>query len=64
MCGMHSTVERAFELARSGTFANVYEISRQLKREGYDRVAAHLSGSEIKRQLLAVIKASSAGGAD
>ena len=46
-----STVERAFELARSGTCHNVQEIAMKLKREQHDSVEAHLSGQSIRRDL-------------
>lgn len=38
-------VERAFELARSGTIANVDLLARALKREGFDQVESHFSSS-------------------
>jgi hypothetical protein len=44
-------IERAFDLARSGTCRSVQELETQLKREGFASVAAHLSGSLIRRQL-------------
>ena len=46
-----STLERAFELARSGDYANASEIRSQLKRERHDQVEAHLQGPSISRQL-------------
>ena len=49
-----TTLERAFELARSGSCASVNDIRRQLKAERYDQVEAHLSGSSISRQLRAL----------
>jgi hypothetical protein len=42
-------IERAFELAR-GT-ANVDEIRKTLRREGYSNVDAHLGGASIKADL-------------
>jgi hypothetical protein len=42
-------IERAFELAR-GT-ANVEEIRKTLRREGYSSVDAHLSGASIRADL-------------
>jgi hypothetical protein len=42
-------IERAFQLAR-GT-ANVEEIRKTLRREGYSSVDAHLSGASIRAQL-------------
>ncbi len=46
-----STLERAFELARSGECASTAEIRLRLKREGHDQVEAHLQGPSISRQL-------------
>ena len=46
-----TTLERAFDLARSGTCAGVPEIRLALKRERFDQVEAHLSGPSIVRQL-------------
>ncbi|WP_129793404.1 hypothetical protein [Sphingosinicella sp. CPCC 101087] len=46
-----TTLERAFDLARSGTCRSVSDIRRQLKAERYDQVEAHLSGPAISRQL-------------
>lgn len=55
-----STVERAYQLARSGTCRSVEDIRRRLSAERYDSVQAHLSGSSIKRDLLALCKAANA----
>lgn len=46
-----STVERAFQLARTGACHSVVEIRRRLHVEGYDGVHGHLNGSTIQRQL-------------
>ena len=46
-----TTVERAFELARSGTFANVPAIAAALKGERHESVDAHLAGPSIRRDL-------------
>jgi hypothetical protein len=46
-----STLERAFELARSGECASTAEIRLRLKRERCDSVDAHLQGPSINRQL-------------
>ena len=37
-----TTVERAYQLAESGEFANVGEIKRQLSTEGYSDVQGQL----------------------
>jgi hypothetical protein len=46
-----STLERAFQLARSGECANPAEIRVRLKKERHDQVEAHLQGPSITKQL-------------
>ena len=46
-----STIERAFELARSGSCRSIDEIARRLKQEQLDNVDAHLGGSSIRKDL-------------
>jgi len=46
-----SIIERAFELAKAGSCANVNEIRAQLKRERYTSVDEHLAGPSLGRQL-------------
>jgi hypothetical protein len=46
-----STVERAFELARSGSCRTVPEIAAVLKSEWHEAVDAHLAGHSIRRDL-------------
>ena len=49
---MHSTkttLERAFELARSGKYRDVPELRQQLKREGYE--AEQVAGPALVLQL-------------
>lgn len=58
-----STLERAFDLARSGTCASVGDIRLALKRERYDQVEAHLSGHSINRQLRALLAEARPSGA-
>ena len=55
-----STVERAYELARSGRCHSVDEIRTMLMREGYEAVQAHLTGPSIKKDLAALCKAATA----
>lgn len=55
-----TTVERAFEIARSGASLSIEDLKRRLKREGYDSVDAHLTGASIKRELTKLIKGSRA----
>ena len=52
-----STVERAYELAKSGRCRTVDELRTMLIREGYEAVQAHLSGPSIKRDLAALCRA-------
>jgi hypothetical protein len=49
-----TTLERAFELARSGEFTTVADIRQRLRAERYDQVDAHLSGPALSRQLRAL----------
>jgi hypothetical protein len=44
-----TTLERAFELARSGKYAGVSELRQQLKVEGYS--PDQLTGPTLLRQL-------------
>ena len=53
---MTTTLERAFALARSGSCSGVDDIRRTLKRERFDQVEGHLSGSSIGKQLKALCK--------
>lgn len=46
-----TTVERAFELARSGACTNVPAIAAALKGERHESVDAHLAGPSIRRDL-------------
>ena len=45
------TVERAYQLARTGEFANVAELRAKLKTESYGDADAQLAGPFIRRQL-------------
>jgi hypothetical protein len=56
-----STVERAYELARSGQFRTVSEIKIRVRAEGYYDAVAQLEGRTIGadlRRLLAAARAS------
>lgn len=57
---MKSAIERAAELASSGSYSSVGAIREQLVREGYTHVDAHIGGSLSRRQLSARIKAARA----
>jgi hypothetical protein len=50
-----SEIERAFQLARSGTVSNLDDIKRALNREGY--IADKLQGRALFKQLNAAIRA-------
>jgi len=50
-----SVVERAFELAESGTCHNMQELGVRLRAEGYSQVAEHLQGLSLRRQLKSVM---------
>lgn len=45
------TIERAYQLAGSGTCSTVNEIRAQLKREFHDAVDSHLGSPTLGRQL-------------
>jgi hypothetical protein len=46
-----ATIERAYELARSGDCATVDDIKTKLQAEGYDSVWQHLSAPMLTRTL-------------
>ena len=46
-----TTVERAFELARSGACASLPSIVAALKEERHEAVDAHLAGPSIRKDL-------------
>ena len=56
-----TAVERAFQLARSGSVAGLAEIATSLNREGY--YANQIEGPVLKRQLTGLIKAARKPGA-
>ena len=56
MEGKKTTLEKAFELARSGKYLTVDEIIYRLKFEGYG--AQQIEGKALKKQLLQLIKES------
>jgi hypothetical protein len=51
-----STLERAFQLARSGKVSKIEDIRKILKNEGYDARAVD-GGQSLKSQLRSLIKA-------
>ena len=52
-----TTVERAFELARSGQCDNLPSIVAALKGERHESVDAHLAGPSIRKDLRKVWEA-------
>jgi hypothetical protein len=44
-------VQRARQLARSGSFAKIEQIERRLSKEGYEAAFHHLQGSLMRREL-------------
>jgi hypothetical protein len=62
-----TTLERAFQLAKSGDCASVAQIRERLKKEGYSDWQSHTKGPSIRAQLNALcaeaVKAKSATGA-
>ena len=52
-----TTVERAFELARSGQCDNLPDIVAALKGERHESVDAHLAGPSIRKDLRRVWEA-------
>jgi len=54
-----SPLERAFELAASGHWANVTAIKKKLRAEGYD--ISQISGRTLTRQLTNLIRTNTAG---
>lgn len=46
-------IERAFQLAPE--CGSLEEVKRKLMREGYSQVPAHLSGKQIRSELLALL---------
>lgn len=51
-----NAIQRAFELAASGQFPTLADVRRQLRKEDYVNVTAHLGGVTIRRQLLKLIR--------
>lgn len=51
------TVERAYQLARSGKYANLAEIKARLKAEGCHAIEPQLTGRSIQGHLRAICAA-------
>ncbi len=50
-------LDRAYELARSGTVGDVDQLIRTLSREGYDGLEAHFTYSSLRRDLNKICRA-------
>jgi hypothetical protein len=55
-----TTLERAFELARSGKYRTIRELIQQLSSEGYS--AEQVEGKQVRTQLLRLVRAPKAEG--
>ena len=44
-------VERAFQIAKGGTVPDIFELHKQLAKEGYSDSAQYLAGRAITNQL-------------
>lgn len=51
-----TTIERAFDLARSGEFPTTEDIRRRLKDEGFLHVDEHFRSPSLRKQLQQLIK--------
>jgi hypothetical protein len=54
-----SLIERAFELADSGSCENIADLEKKLTRENYDAVLQHLTAPTLRKALASRIRASS-----
>ncbi|GAB7551578.1 hypothetical protein NRB_10760 [Novosphingobium sp. 11B] len=63
MISSDTTLERAFDLARSGQFRNTRELRLQLTKEGCLDVTSHTEGVSIKKQLGQLMRDSIQNGA-
>jgi hypothetical protein len=50
-------MERAYELARSGRYSKIEDLSRTLSAEGYESVHSHFGGRGTRMQLLELMRA-------
>lgn len=50
-----SVIERAFQIAKSGTVGSIADLSRQLTAEGYDNNKQILAGRSLALQLTRMI---------
>ena len=59
-----TTIERAFELARSGSCLSISDVVRRLKEEGFEGVDAHTQGAGTRLQLRQLCRSAKAKPAD
>jgi hypothetical protein len=50
------TVERAFQLARSGKFQDISKLEKALHREGFEAARMHLGSPRLRSQLSALLR--------
>ncbi len=53
---MTTIIERAVELASTGSFRRITQIEQVLRREGHTHAFEHLQGKKIRRELNACIR--------
>jgi len=53
-----STIERAYELAKSGQFRTLTQIRERLRTEGYSDAPSHLTSLTLTAELRRLIAAS------
>ena len=51
-------IERAYQLAKSGECQDIKELERRLRAEQYEAVLQHLNGPSLRRELMALVRAS------
>jgi hypothetical protein len=59
-----STIERAYQLARSGRCRGIDDIRRALTAERYEAIQGHLAGASIRQDLLALCRAAAPAAGD
>lgn len=59
-----STLERAFELAKSGECRSFTEVARRLVSEGFSDARSQLDGQSIRKQISALLTEAAARRAD
>lgn len=53
-----TTIERAYELAASGAYPDLYVLERALKQEGRSDVRGQISGRQIRTALMKLCRSS------